>query len=93
MRGKNARGGDLNVPHDVIEGCPFRKSYPDVLVVQSSQDRNGDGTVTLTLGVELMCYRSPMHTVSYHRHRFPAEVIQHAVWLYFRFRQCQSKSA
>jgi hypothetical protein len=21
---------------------PFRKSYPDVLVVQSSQDRNGD---------------------------------------------------
>ena len=32
-----------------------------------------------------MCYHSPMHTVSYHRHRFPAEVIQHAVWLYFRF--------
>jgi hypothetical protein len=22
--------------------CPFRKSYPDVLMVQSSQDRNGD---------------------------------------------------
>jgi putative transposase len=44
-----------------------------------------DGTVTLTVGVELMCYHSPMHTVSYHRHRFPAEVIQHAVWLYFRF--------
>ena len=22
--------------------CPFRKSYPDVLVMQSSQDRNGD---------------------------------------------------
>src|SRR6476620_5524192 len=44
-----------------------------------------NGTVTLTLGVELMCYHSPMHTVSYHRHRFPAEVIQHAVWLYFRF--------
>ena len=44
-----------------------------------------EGTVTLTLGVELMCYHSPMHTVSYHRHRFPAEVIQHAVWLYFRF--------
>jgi hypothetical protein len=22
--------------------CPFRKSYPDVLVVQSTQDRNGD---------------------------------------------------
>jgi putative transposase len=26
-----------------------------------------------------------MRTVSYSRHRFPAEVIQHAVWLYFRF--------
>jgi putative transposase len=26
-----------------------------------------------------------MHTVSYSRHRFPAEVIQHAVWLYFQF--------
>ena len=26
----------------VAQPCPFRKSYPDVLVVQSSQDRNGD---------------------------------------------------
>jgi putative transposase len=26
-----------------------------------------------------------MRTVFYSRHRFPAEVIQHAVWLYFRF--------
>ena len=25
-----------------MQGCSFRKSYPDVLVVQSSQDRNGD---------------------------------------------------
>lgn len=32
-----------------------------------------------------MCYHSMMHTVSYYRHRFPAEVIQHVVWLYFRF--------
>ncbi len=23
--------------------------------------------------------------ISYKRHRFPPEVIQHAVWLYFRF--------
>ncbi len=28
-----------------------------------------------------------MHTVSYRRHRFPAEVIQHAVW-----RRCHIKS-
>jgi putative transposase len=27
-----------------------------------------------------------MYTVSYSRQRFPAEVIQHAVWLYFRLR-------
>ena len=26
-----------------------------------------------------------MTRVSYKRHRFPATVIQHAVWLYFRF--------
>jgi transposase-like protein len=27
-----------------------------------------------------------MRTVSpYHRHRFPAEIISHSVWLYFRF--------
>jgi putative transposase len=25
------------------------------------------------------------HAVSYHRHRFPAEIISHAVWLYHRF--------
>jgi hypothetical protein len=27
---------------DVFDICPFRKSYPDVLVMQPSQDRNGD---------------------------------------------------
>ena len=32
-----------------------------------------------------MCYHSLMHTVSYHRHRFPPDIIQNAVWLYFRF--------
>ena len=47
--------------------------------------RRRGGAVTLALGVELMCYHSPMHTVSYHHHRFPAEVIEHAVWLDFRF--------
>ena len=26
-----------------------------------------------------------MSSVSYSRHRFPSEIIQHAVWLYFRF--------
>ena len=26
-----------------------------------------------------------MHPISYSRHRFPPAIIQHAVWLYFRF--------
>ena len=26
-----------------------------------------------------------MSNLSYHRHRFPVEIIQHAVWLYYRF--------
>ena len=30
-------------------------------------------------------YRRRMQSVSYARHRFPSEVIQHAVWLCLRF--------
>jgi putative transposase len=26
-----------------------------------------------------------MTSISYRRHRFPSDIIQHAVWLYFRF--------
>ena len=26
-----------------------------------------------------------MRPISYKRHRFPADIIRHAVWLYFRF--------
>lgn len=26
-----------------------------------------------------------MNPISFKRHRFPADVIRHAVWLYFRF--------
>ena len=26
-----------------------------------------------------------MDKLSYHRHRYPSIVIQHAIWLYFRF--------
>jgi hypothetical protein len=33
--------------------CPFRKLYPAVLVVQSSQDRNGeDGARTLDCSIQ-----------------------------------------
>ena len=30
-------------------------------------------------------YCRQMQTISYARHRFPPEIIQHVVWLYFRF--------
>ena len=33
----------------------------------------------------MMCYQPLMRTISYRRHRFPPVIIQHAVWLYFRF--------
>src|SRR6266849_7108089 len=33
-----------------------------------------------------MRHTSPMPSISlYHRHRFPAEIFSHCVWLYFRF--------
>ncbi len=37
-----------------------------------------------------------MSSLSYARHRFPPVIIQHAVWLYFRFAlswRCQRKPA
>jgi transposase-like protein len=43
---------------------------------------NGENVVRL-----LMRHNPLMHTSGslYHRHRFPAEIISHCVWLYFRF--------
>ena len=56
--------------------------------ILSSRRRSTDGTVKLTerwgisaIGVMSKIARDPL----YHRHRFPAEVIAQAVWLYFRF--------
>jgi hypothetical protein len=46
------------------------------------------GTVRLTIKVRPRSYTAAMPTVRdplYQRHRFPPEVISHAVWLYFRF--------
>ena len=47
--------------------------------------RRRDGAVTVILGNEVVWYPWPMHNLCYRRHRFPVEIIQHAVWLYFRF--------
>ena len=33
----------------------------------------------------MTCYQHLMSTISYRRHRLPSEIIQYAVWLYFRF--------
>lgn len=56
--------------------------------MQASRTRE-NGIVGLTGGDEirlLMRHTATMSTTSlYHRHRFPAEIIGHCVWLYFRF--------
>src|SRR5260370_1084304 len=45
--------------------------------------RNANATVLLRLFIR---HNSFMPSPSlYHRHRFPAEIISHCVWLYFRF--------
>ena len=46
------------------------------------------GTVRLTIKARPRSYTAAMPTARdplYQRHRFPPEVISHAVWLYFRF--------
>jgi putative transposase len=46
------------------------------------------GTVRLTIKAQPRSYTAAMPTARdplYQRHRFPPEVISHAVWLYFRF--------
>ena len=46
------------------------------------------GTVRLTIKARPRSYTGAMPTARdplYQRHRFPPEVISHAVWLYFRF--------
>ena len=47
-----------------------------------------EGTVRLTIKAQPRSYTAAMLTARdplYQRHRFPPEVISHAVWLYFRF--------
>ena len=47
-----------------------------------------EGTVRLTIYERPRGYTAAMPTARdllYHRHRFPPEVVSHAVWLYFRF--------
>ena len=66
------------------ETRPRLTVFPYVRQVRDDTRNSVRGAVTLTLGVG-PCYESPMCNLSYHRHRFPAEVIQYAVWLYFRF--------
>lgn len=44
------------------------------------------GTVTQTADApKAKRYHRGMQPISYARHRFPPEVIRHAVWLYLRF--------
>ena len=50
------------------------------------------GTVRLTIKARLRSYTAAMPTARdplYQRHRFPPEVISHAVWLYGRSPRCK----
>ena len=37
---------EIEVPRARLNTCPFRKSYPDILMVQSGQDGDGDDRST-----------------------------------------------
>jgi len=55
-----------------------------------SGTRRGIGIVRLTRedAIKLLTLHTALMRTSvslYHRHRFPAEIINHCVWLYFRF--------
>ena len=55
---------------------------------QVPSSSNNWGTVRSTIKAQPRSYTAAMLTARdplYQRHRFPPEVISHAVWLYFRF--------
>ena len=62
-------------------------SSPHLSVLDSSRDRGGDvlrdGVVTLSDWRDNPALNKSDNP--YYRHRFPPEVISHAVWLYHRF--------
>ena len=73
-------------------GVPFRSSSLRSSPSRSRSRRPGlsgcMGTVRLTIKSRPRSYTAAMPTARdplYQRHRFPPEVISHAVWLYFRF--------
>src|SRR4051794_19212264 len=44
-----------------------------------------NGIVTVALSLPQVSYPDRMSSLSYRGHRFPAAIIQHAIWLYLRF--------
>jgi putative transposase len=62
-----------------------------VLLVDRVNSQEGGGIVNLSRGLSrtcLMCHTRRMNTPAtnrYKNHRFPAEIISHGVWLYYRF--------
>jgi hypothetical protein len=43
------------------------------------------GIVTAAVSLARLRYSDPMTSLSYRGYRFPASIIQHAIWLYLRF--------
>ena len=60
-------------------GVLSERSLPSIECASSgivTETAGSDRRIGEDVGMSLLCYR---------RHRFPAEIIQHAIWLYLRF--------
>src|ERR1700733_12597793 len=76
------RDGSASSSPTILKLCSRPSSRRSVTVMPK------DGTVRLTIKARPRSYTAAMPTARdplYQRHRFPLEVISHAVWLYFRF--------
>src|SRR5215510_11278909 len=69
----------------ILQGCA---PLSLITIVIASLSRSGIVRLSLRSAIRrFVRHTAPMRTsISlYHRHRFPAEIISHCVWLYFRF--------
>src|SRR5215212_3329841 len=60
-------------------------SFPYSPPIISALERALSGIVTAAVRLAKLGYSDRMTSLSYRGHRFPAEIIQHAIWIYLRF--------
>lgn len=68
-----------------IEAADLGRSRAHPVKVLGCCQRNAAPSGGLGLGSRLGRQERAMRALSFKRHRYPAEVIRYAVWLYFRF--------